>query len=191
MSFLLRCSGVGMETSGVRRAVIRRVFSFPYYIRSHFSAADLSPLLPTTKNEPRLPKLSSELEERIKPLADLWGVDKSLFLSHDRPSLSCLTKNQLLSVLSLPLPGEPGWNDEREKSCSAILPALYTAANAFCTRHHQDKVHYRGLLEFSNICRNDCLYCGIRKSFRVPRLWKRRSGVQAAAMALSCCNQGR
>ena len=27
-----------------------------------------------------------------------------------------------------------------------------------------DEVHLRGLIEFSNICRNDCLYCGIRRS---------------------------
>ncbi len=26
-----------------------------------------------------------------------------------------------------------------------------------------DAVHLRGLIEFSNICRNDCLYCGIRR----------------------------
>ena len=26
-----------------------------------------------------------------------------------------------------------------------------------------DEVHLRGLIEFSNICRNDCLYCGLRK----------------------------
>ena len=26
-----------------------------------------------------------------------------------------------------------------------------------------DEVHLRGLIEFSNICRNNCLYCGIRK----------------------------
>lgn len=26
------------------------------------------------------------------------------------------------------------------------------------------KVHFRGLVEFSNICRKDCYYCGIRKS---------------------------
>ena len=26
-----------------------------------------------------------------------------------------------------------------------------------------DNVHLRGLIEFSNICRNNCLYCGIRK----------------------------
>ena len=27
-----------------------------------------------------------------------------------------------------------------------------------------DKVYFRGLIEFSNICAKDCLYCGIRKS---------------------------
>jgi biotin synthase len=26
-----------------------------------------------------------------------------------------------------------------------------------------DEVHLRGLIEFSNICRNNCMYCGIRK----------------------------
>ena len=26
------------------------------------------------------------------------------------------------------------------------------------------KVYFRGLIEFSNICFKDCLYCGIRKS---------------------------
>ena len=28
----------------------------------------------------------------------------------------------------------------------------------------ENKVYFRGLIEFSNICRKDCLYCGIRKS---------------------------
>jgi len=27
-----------------------------------------------------------------------------------------------------------------------------------------NKVYFRGLIEFSNICAKDCLYCGIRKS---------------------------
>ena len=27
-----------------------------------------------------------------------------------------------------------------------------------------NRVFIRGLIEISNICRNDCLYCGIRKS---------------------------
>ena len=29
-----------------------------------------------------------------------------------------------------------------------------------------EKVYLRGLIEFSNICINDCFYCGIRKSNR-------------------------
>ena len=29
-----------------------------------------------------------------------------------------------------------------------------------------DDVHLRGLIEFSNFCRNDCMYCGIRRSNR-------------------------
>ena len=27
-----------------------------------------------------------------------------------------------------------------------------------------DEVHLRGICEFSNFCRKDCLYCGLRKS---------------------------
>ena len=27
-----------------------------------------------------------------------------------------------------------------------------------------NKVYTRGIVEFSNICKNDCYYCGIRKS---------------------------
>ena len=32
-----------------------------------------------------------------------------------------------------------------------------------------NRVYYRGLIEFSNICSKDCLYCGIRKSNAGPR----------------------
>ena len=41
---------------------------------------------------------------------------------------------------------------------------LYRQADS--VRHDAvgDEVHLRGLIEFSNICRNDCLYCGIRRS---------------------------
>lgn len=32
-----------------------------------------------------------------------------------------------------------------------------------------DQVHLRGLIEFGNVCRRECLYCGIRKSRSLPR----------------------
>ncbi len=31
-------------------------------------------------------------------------------------------------------------------------------------RYYGNKVYTRGLIEFSNYCRNDCYYCGIRRS---------------------------
>lgn len=45
-------------------------------------------------------------------------------------------------------------------------PAEELYGRADRVRHEAvgDDVHLRGLIEFSNMCRNDCLYCGIRRS---------------------------
>ncbi|NJK94277.1 MAG: [FeFe] hydrogenase H-cluster radical SAM maturase HydE [Bacteroidales bacterium] len=40
---------------------------------------------------------------------------------------------------------------------------LFTRAAAVKKDYVGKKVFFRGLIEFSNICRKDCLYCGIRK----------------------------
>ncbi|MFU8780992.1 MAG: [FeFe] hydrogenase H-cluster radical SAM maturase HydE [Kiritimatiellia bacterium] len=44
------------------------------------------------------------------------------------------------------------------------LSELYQQAYAIKTQCVGTKVYYRGLIEFSNICAKDCLYCGIRRS---------------------------
>jgi biotin synthase len=44
----------------------------------------------------------------------------------------------------------------------ASLTALYSEANAVKTATVGNKVFLRGLIEFSNICRKNCYYCGIR-----------------------------
>ena len=41
---------------------------------------------------------------------------------------------------------------------------LFKKANNVKVKTVGNKVYYRGLVEFSNICEKDCLYCGIRKS---------------------------
>ena len=52
----------------------------------------------------------------------------------------------------------------------AEIEALRQAAFDRTTATLGDKVHYRGIVEFSNRCALDCRYCGIRKSNRsVPR----------------------
>ena len=43
---------------------------------------------------------------------------------------------------------------------------LYRRADDVRREAVGDDVHLRGLIEFSNICRNDCLYCGIRRGNR-------------------------
>lgn len=42
----------------------------------------------------------------------------------------------------------------------------YAAALArdITTQHFGRQIYFRGIIEFSNICKNDCLYCGIRRS---------------------------
>lgn len=41
--------------------------------------------------------------------------------------------------------------------------ALFKKADAVRRQYVGDEVHLRGLIEFSNICRNNCLYCGLRR----------------------------
>jgi biotin synthase len=44
------------------------------------------------------------------------------------------------------------------------LEKLYAAAYAEKLKHSGKVVHFRGIIEFSNICSKDCFYCGIRRS---------------------------
>lgn len=44
--------------------------------------------------------------------------------------------------------------------------ALFAAADDVRRRYVGDGVHLRALIEFSNICRNNCCYCGLRRDNR-------------------------
>ncbi len=45
-----------------------------------------------------------------------------------------------------------------------LLEYTRKAADTVRRRHFSNKIYTRGLIEFTNICKNDCYYCGIRKS---------------------------
>jgi len=49
------------------------------------------------------------------------------------------------------------------------LDQLWAEADRVRHEHVGDEVHLRGLIELSNYCRRDCLYCGIRASRRIER----------------------
>lgn len=64
--------------------------------------------------------------------------------------------------------------------------AQYLAQKACIVReqHYGKKIYVRGLIEISNYCKNDCLYCGIRRSNRVQRYRMDESEI------LRCCANG-
>ncbi|WP_307406351.1 [FeFe] hydrogenase H-cluster radical SAM maturase HydE [Breznakia pachnodae] len=51
-----------------------------------------------------------------------------------------------------------------ELSQEEDIKKLFQYANKIRIQYVGKEVYYRGLIEFSNICNKDCLYCGIRKS---------------------------
>ena len=61
-----------------------------------------------------------------------------------------LTKRQIIDVL-------------KEKD-EAVIEDLFRHADLVRKEYVGDAVHLRGLIEFSNYCRRDCLYCGLRRS---------------------------
>ena len=68
---------------------------------------------------------------------------------------------------------------EKDEQC------LYECARSVQQESYGNTVFLRGLIEFSNICRNDCYYCGIRRSNPNAERY-RLTGEQI----LQCCEQG-
>lgn len=72
-----------------------------------------------------------------------------------------------------------------DQSSGADRDFLFERACAVRDAHYGRKVYIRGLIELTNYCKNDCLYCGIRKSnvsCERYRLTKEQ--------ILSCCESG-
>lgn len=65
--------------------------------------------------------------------------------------------------------------------------ALYTAEKArrLCDEHYGKNIYIRGLIEISNYCKNDCLYCGIRKSNANCQRYRLSKDE-----ILECCGEG-
>lgn len=62
---------------------------------------------------------------------------------------------------------------------------LRTAADEVRREHYGDKVFLRGLIEFSNCCKRDCLYCGLRASNRTADRYR-----LSKEEILGCCEEG-
>ena len=79
----------------------------------------------------------------------LFGAAPMLDLIRKAQETHDLSREELIRLLSA--------DDAETKT------ALFHAADAVRKAFVGDEVHLRGLVEFSNFCRNNCLYCGIRR----------------------------
>lgn len=62
---------------------------------------------------------------------------------------------------------------------------LFDIARATAQKYFGNRIYVRGLIEFTNYCKNDCYYCGIRRSnHKVERYRLSREDI------LACCSQG-
>lgn len=61
---------------------------------------------------------------------------------------------------------------------------LKSKARKIAFQYFENKVYSRGLIEFTNYCKNDCYYCGIRRSSKASRYRLSREEI------LSCCEKG-
>ena len=62
---------------------------------------------------------------------------------------------------------------------------LHKAARQVTDEIYGNKVYIRGLIEFTNYCKNDCLYCGIRRSNKAADRYR-----LSEKDILECCHTG-
>ena len=72
-----------------------------------------------------------------------------------------------------------------DQSSGADRDFLFERACAVRDAHYGRKVYIRGLIELTNYCKNDCLYCGIRKSNASCERYR-----LTKEQILSCCESG-
>ncbi len=98
---------------------------------------------------------------------------QKIFFSHT------VSSTDLLSIIQT-------WTDE--KTINFAHPSdqiLFSMARETSQKHFGFKIYCRALIEFSNYCRNDCFYCGLRRS---------NSSLQRFRLTedqiLDCCQNG-
>jgi len=67
----------------------------------------------------------------------------------------------------------------------SISQYLFEKARSVAQKYYGNKIYIRGLIEFTNYCRNDCYYCGIRRSNNNAERYR-----LSFDEILSCCDTG-
>jgi biotin synthase len=111
-----------------------------------------------------LPKEEAEpiLKEWEKRFFELKEIDNKISSREVGPS-----SKEIQELLAKPFPLE------REELLTLLktqeVEALFKAANSLRAKRLKNSCCVHGIIEFSNHCRNNCSYCGIRNSSQIPR----------------------
>lgn len=98
-------------------------------------------------------------------------MDKNVTLIDRLDRGECLSKAELMHLIST--------------FTAEDLEYISGKANAVRQRIYGDDVYIRGLIEFTNYCKNDCLYCGIRRSNRNADRYR-----LTKEQIMDCCETG-
>lgn len=82
-------------------------------------------------------------------------------------------------------PGREGWRMLLELTDDGQDSRLRRRAAEVAREHFGNGVYVRGLIEISSWCRNDCYYCGLRRSNRQAARYR-----LTAEEILDCCHKG-
>ena len=77
------------------------------------------------------------------------------------------------------------WTFLIENRTPELAEYLFEQARQVRETHYGKDVYIRGLIEFTNYCKNDCLYCGIRKSNKNAERYRLNKED-----ILACCKRG-
>ncbi len=72
-----------------------------------------------------------------------------------------------------------------ENRTPELAEYLFQEARRVREKHYGKDVYIRGLIEFTNYCKNDCLYCGIRRSNQCAERYR-----LSKEQILECCAKG-
>jgi len=89
-----------------------------------------------------------------------------------RASDGCVSFNHALAAAANDAPPQERWLEPLLACSPEDAPRLFAAADRVRAEVVGAGVYLRGLVEFSNICRCDCLYCGLRRSNRAVERYR-------------------
>ena len=94
-------------------------------------------------------------------------------------------KNLILKLEKEQRLSKEEWTQLIEGRTKELAEVLFERAREVRHDHYGRDVYIRGLIEFTNYCRNDCYYCGIRKSNSCLSRYR-----LTEEEILSCCRNG-